>query len=650
LQCVADNLKTKIVMSVFWRGGSFPAPQRLYYAIVIFLLLGPLALPAAADVGGCTEGPVVFSSLRDFLLFKTTPIKLQVAQIGPAFEVAAISDIEVADFDLDGRKELAVAWFATDLQDASANLRRLTIYRLTPSADNGLQFNVMADLNLYVPDPVVPALSIFRNGTADVGLGDFDGDGDPDLAVHAFFGDELWFIENVGDGVFLPHLRFPFYYNSTGNFITPPESLAADFDGDGRDELVYIADPILQIDAQIIHFWKTDDTIANMYRVDWEGLEDPIFTQWTRGLAVADFDGDGRSDLCFTGTMTPPYESGPILTIWYGLNTATRRFHVQHEYPSILCSDVVAIRPDFSRNAGVILADLDGTRIQYWAGGQGSQADLTYQYEVGGYAGLSPGRGMTAVAGDLNGDGYFGVVTKQKHGHAWDANQVQVARYVPTSGAWVRATPDPLNSEGFENFPYDQILRPRNLTIADVMGNALPEIFAAFGPSPPDSSRGRIYTKLEVAIWPNSCVGDVNGDGFVGGLDLGALDSALGICAGEPGFNINADLDKNGVINLVDLAFLIEDLGCVACSGVSISCAGQLAGDSNCDGVVNAFDLDPFSRAVSGGPVAWEAAVGPMGCDFLCANDVDGSGTVDVFDIDIFVDCMLPAIDLVKRH
>jgi hypothetical protein len=646
---VVDNQKPRIVTSAFGGGVFFFAPRGLYYAIVIFLLLSPLAAPAD-EVGGCTEGPVVFSSRRDFLIFKAMPIKLQVAQIGSAFDLATISDIEVADFDLDGREELAVAWFATDLHDTSANLRRLTIYRLIPSADNGLQFSVMADLNLYVPDPAVPALSIFRNGTADVGVGDFDGDGDPDLAVHAFFGDELWFIENLGDGTFQPHLSFPFYFNSTGNFITPPESLAADFDGDGRDELVYIADPILQIDGQIIHFWKTDDTIANMYRVDWEGLEDPIFTQWTRGLAVADFNGDGRSDLCFTGTMTPPYETGPILTIWYGLNIGTRRFHVQHEYPSMLCSDVAAIRPDSSRNPGVILADLDGTKIQFWAGGQGSEADLTYQCEMGGYAGLSPSRGMTAVTGDLNGDGYFGVVTKQKRGHAWDANQVQVARYVPTSGAWVRATPDPLVSNGFENCPYDQILRPRNLTIADVMGNALPEIFAAFGPSPPDTSRGRTYAKLEVAIWPNSCVGDVNGDGFVGGADLGALDSALGSCAGDPRFNINADLDKNGVINLNDLGFLVKDLGCVACAGVSTACAGQLAGDSNCDGVVNAFDLDPFSRAVSGGPAAWEAAVGPTGCDFLCVNDVDGSGAVDVFDIDIFVECMLPAIDLVRHR
>jgi hypothetical protein len=609
-----------------------------------------LALSANAADGdpGCTEGPVVFPGARSFVLFKPLPIALQVAQIPSEFDIAALSDIEVADFDQDGRSDLAVAWFATDQQDASANLRRLTIYRLIPSPAVGLQFTVMADIDLYIPDYDVPALSIFRNGTADLAIGDFDGDGDVDLAVHAFFGDELWFVENLGAGSFQQHLKFPFYFNSPGNFITPPESLAADFDGDGRDDLVYIADPILQIDGQIIHFWRTDDTIANMERVDWEGVEEPVFTQWTRGLAVADFNDDGRPDLCFTGTMDPPYESEPILTFWYGLNLANRHFHVQHEYPTILCSDVVAIRPDSSRNPGVILSDLDGTKIQYWSGSTGSQVDLTFQSETDGFAGLSPARGMTTVTADMNGDGYFGVVTKQKRGHVGDANQVQIARYTPTSAVWTKTTPDPMNSSGFENCPYDEILRPRNLTTGDVMGNALPEIIAAFGPSPDDGGQSRTCTQLQVAIWPNSCVGDVNGDGWVGGLDLRALCNALGTCPGDPLFNENADLDKDRYVGLADLGLLVDDLGCIATDSVSAPCGTQKAGDSNCDGTLNSGDLGPFTRAITGGEAAWRAYVGDVDCEFICANDVNGDGTVNPYDIDIFIRCMLPALDLLS--
>ncbi len=599
------------------------------------------AAAASADenpLSGDTSWPVAYADGAP--LFKSRPIVLEVAQVGTDFESATISDIAVADFDLDGRNELAVAWFATDLHDASKGIRRVTIYRVLPGGPAGLRFEVMADLDLFMFDPVVPALSIFRNGTAALAVGDFDGDGDPDLAVHAFFGDELWLIENRGGGEFQKHIKFPFYFNSTGNFITPPESLAGDFDGDGRDELVYIADPILQIDARIIHFWRTESTIANMYRVDWEGLEDPVFTQWTRGLAVTDFDGDGRADLCFSGTMNPPYESGPILTFWYGLDTATRRFHVQHYYPSILCSDVLDVRPNPDCGPGVILTDLNGATMQYWVGTCGDDLGFSLAVEVTGYSGLSPNRGMTAVAAELNGDGDVDLVTKQKCGHSYDPAQVQITEYNQVTGGWILADPDPLDSSGFENYIYTQILRPRNLAIGDFMGNTLPEIVAAFGPSLPSSNPGLPYNVLQVAIWPNCCAGDINADGLVDGRDLRLLYDSLGHCRGELEFNPNADLDRDGCVADADMSLFVADVGCVAAEWVPNPCPGQPIGDSNCDGAVNVFDLEPFSVAVCEGRAAWAALIAPARCDFLCVNDLDGNGVVDAFDIDLFVRCV----------
>ena len=61
----------------------------------------------------------------------------------------------------------------------------------------------------------------------------------------------------------------------------------------------------------------------------------------------------------------------------------------------------------------------------------------------------------------------------------------------------------------------------------------------------------------------------------------------------------------------------------------------QLA-DSNCDGAVNAFDIDAFVLALTE-PETWLAQ---YTCDFVCANDINCDGAVNAFDIDAFVACL----------
>ena len=56
-------------------------------------------------------------------------------------------------------------------------------------------------------------------------------------------------------------------------------------------------------------------------------------------------------------------------------------------------------------------------------------------------------------------------------------------------------------------------------------------------------------------------VGDIDGDGDVDLADLAALLAAYGLCAGDPGYNPDADFDESGCVDLADLAALLANYG-----------------------------------------------------------------------------------------
>ena len=54
--------------------------------------------------------------------------------------------------------------------------------------------------------------------------------------------------------------------------------------------------------------------------------------------------------------------------------------------------------------------------------------------------------------------------------------------------------------------------------------------------------------------------------------------------------------------------------------------------DMNCDGEVNAFDIEPFLDLLFGAG---------QPCD-TCTGDVNGDGVIDAFDIEPFLECLFP--------
>ena len=64
---------------------------------------------------------------------------------------------------------------------------------------------------------------------------------------------------------------------------------------------------------------------------------------------------------------------------------------------------------------------------------------------------------------------------------------------------------------------------------------------------------------------------------------------------------------------------------------VMIATAGYPLGDMNCDGVLDAFDIDPFVLALTD-PAGYEQQY--PDCDIMLA-DINGDGTIDAFDMGV---------------
>ena len=100
-------------------------------------------------------------------------------------------------------------------------------------------------------------------------------------------------------------------------------------------------------------------------------------------------------------------------------------------------------------------------------------------------------------------------------------------------------------------------------------------------------------------------LGDLNGDG-VGDLAVGANGDDDG---GNP------PLADRGAVWVL----FLDGVRCDPC-------------DMNCDGIINAFDIEPFL----------DLLFGPGEPCNTCTGDVDGNGDINAFDIEPFLECLFP--------
>ncbi len=399
------------------------------------------------------------------------------------------------------------------------------------------------------------ASALVPAGTQPTGIAaaDFDNDGDMDAATTVDGPERIVVLLNNGAGVFAAGPASPLPASSS-----PQDLIAGDFDGDGdRDLAVALRDPQGAIRIMLNNgsalFTAAGDVIVgdrprglSIGDLERDGDMDLAvanrdsnsasvltnsggsFTAVTvavggeaRSTALADVNGDGDLDLAVTN------HDGASIAIF---SNSGGSFSLAMTLPV-----GPVVRPD-----GITSADLDNDGDPDLAAAASDQSlaigrAIVFLNSGAGFAGPFPydtaGQNTShIVAGDLDCDGLRDLVTANT-----DSDNVSVLRNV-----------------GAGSFGLPQVARagtePEEITLADTDDDGDPDILVA------NRSSNDVSVLNNQTCTP--CPADVDGDGTVSITDLLSLLAAWGPNPGHP-----ADIDGNGTVAMPDLLALLAAWG-----------------------------------------------------------------------------------------
>jgi hypothetical protein len=283
-----------------------------------------------------------------------------------------------------------------------------------------------------------------------VAVGDFNGDGAPDLAVANYTSNTVSVLLGNGDGTFQAQRTF-----AAG---TGPRSVAVgDFNGDGTADLAVANQSSNTVSVLLGNgngAFQAQHTFAAGSR--------------SQSVVVGDFNGDDSLDLAVANAGTSPYFGDGSVSVLLGNGDGS--FLGRRNYPAGISPSSVAVG-DFNGDGSLDLAvtDFNSNQLSVLLGnGDGAFLTSPVRYIVG----IGPN---SAAVGDFNGDGLPDLAVANYY-----SNDVSI---LLNDGSWARPARAPSPD------------RPRREPVAALAVVASPSAV------PSDLVTADLPTRLS-AVWP----------------------------------------------------------------------------------------------------------------------------------------------------